>query len=161
MRGVIKIGAAALAFIPMLLLVLLRGELPKPIFIGCAIFDFPALSIFTLIKTYHLGGLPEFLYLIICLMVWSLFIAWVFWKIAGTFLGEDEPEFESNPERVKFDWSGFWVRFFFGFLIGFLIGWRFVRSSTSQSTVLTAMIITGLFVGLAYGLYRPNFWGRP
>jgi hypothetical protein len=132
----------------------------KPIYMACAIFDFPALSIFPLIQTYHLSKSAEFLRLGFCLLAWSAFMAWVFWKIAGTFFGEDEPEFETNPERAKFDWVGFQVRFIVGFVLGFLFGWRFVRNTTSMFTMFAAMIITGLFVGLAFGLYRPNFWGR-
>jgi hypothetical protein len=168
MRVWIKIGAATLAVVPMLLLlpVLALGKvfpesIAKPIYMACAIFNFPAFSIFTLIQTHHLSKTAEFLCLFFCLMAWSSFMAWVFWKIAGTFLGEDEPEYETNPERAKYDWTGFWIRFVLGFIVGFLFGWRFVRNSKSVATLLTAMIGTGLFVGLAYGLYRPNFWSRP
>jgi uncharacterized membrane protein YbjE (DUF340 family) len=170
MRLWIKIGASILAFVPMLVLLLilafwksglLPGSIFKPIYIACAIFNFPAFGLTYSVKlAFNLSQSASMVWMIIVMVLWSSFIAWVFLKIAEEFLGENEPEFETNPERAKFDWIGFQVRFVLGFIIGFLIGWRFVRYSTSKTTVLIAMIVTGLFVGLAYGLYRPNFWSR-
>jgi hypothetical protein len=167
MRLWIKIGAATFAFIPMFVLMFVLffgGGLPesiaKPTYTVCAIFNFPALLILALLKTYHVGKPFEVLSLVVLLLLWSSFIAWFFWKIAEEFLGEGEPEFETNPEKAKFDWVGFQVRFVLGFIIGFLIGWRFVRYSTSKTMILISMIVSGLIVGLAYGLYRPNFWSR-
>jgi hypothetical protein len=84
-------------------------------------------------------------------------MAWVFWKIAGTFQGEDEPE----ATRGEYDWAGFRVRFFIGFIVGFLSGWRFVRYTKSMTTLLIASIVTGLLGGFIYGISRPpDFWSR-
>ena len=163
-RTWIKISAAGIAFIPIFLAALVRLGIVPDTLLGTwwMIFNFPALGLTYSVKTaFHLGQSASLVWLIFWLLSWSSFLAWVFWKIAGTFLGEDEPEFETHPESAKFDWNGFWVRFVCGFAIGFLVGWRLVRNSTGKSTVLTAMIVTGLFCGLAYGLYRPNFWSRP
>ena len=168
MRIWIKTGAAVLAFVPMaILLVLIFGgskflpdSVEKPIYLACAIFNFPAVSILSLIATFRPTRWVYFLCVLSFLSAWSSFIAWLFWRIAETFMGEDEPEFDSNPERAKFDWAGFRIRFFFGFIIGFLLGWRLVPDSSSEATFLVAMTLTGLFVGVTYGLYRPNFWSR-
>ncbi|HTR43807.1 MAG TPA: hypothetical protein VMH87_19520 [Pseudomonadales bacterium] len=165
----IKIGAAGLAFVPLALYFLsgflvANGLLPenigRVIAIGCAIFNFPAFMLVYLVESFQANRTIEFLVLLGSTFLWSSFLAWFFWQMAKEFLGENEPEFETNPERAKYDWSGFWVRFVIGFVLGFLVGWRFVRYSTSITTCLIAMTVTGLFCGLAYGLYRPNFWAR-
>jgi hypothetical protein len=165
-RRLIKIGAASLAYIPMVVLIftviLVHYEIfsesgAKPVLIGCGIFNFPAFSILALIETYHVG-LPVLVSSAIVLMLfWSSFLAWLFWKIAGTFQGEDEPPAANG----KYDWDGFQVRFFLGFIIGFLCGWRFVKYTTSMKTLLIASVVSGLIGGLVYGLTRPpDFWSR-
>jgi len=169
MRLWIKTGAAILAFVPMALYFLsgmlvtdgiLSEKVGRYIAIGSGLFNLPAFTTTAVVKSFQFSKSTQFLVLVCSMLLWSSFLAWVFWQIAKEFLGEDEPEFETNPERAKFDWIGFQVRFCIGFVVGFLFGWRFVRYSTSKATLLTAMIITGLFCGLAYGLYRPSFWSR-
>jgi hypothetical protein len=169
MRIWIKIGAASLAFVPMVLLILsmvlpdvyLPEKINHGVLMGSAIFNFPACLLLKLAESYHLSRTVEMAVFICSALLWSSLVAWLFWRIAREFLGEDEPEFETNPERAKFDWVGFRVRFVIGFVVGFLFGWRFVRYSTSKTVLLASMTITGLIAGLAYGLYRPNFWSRP
>jgi hypothetical protein len=170
MRLWIKLLAGSMAFLPMALYFLVgaffAGRVPSNhivhyIVVGSALFNFPAFSILALVKTYHVSKVFELLSLVGLMLLWSSIIAWVFWRIASTFLGEDEPDYETNPDGAKFDWVGFRVRFVIGFIIGFLVGWRFVLYSANMATFLITMVLTGLFVGLAFGLYRPNFWKRP
>jgi hypothetical protein len=170
MRTWIKIGVASLAFVPMVLYFLSAaltnaGFLPENIghyvLIGCAVCDFPAFLIIAGFQNVHLIKHHEILYLLGFMLVWSSLVAYFFWQMAREFLGENEPEYETNPEHAKYDWVGFRVRFVCGFVIGFLGGWRVVRYSTSVPVLLTAMTVVGLLVGLGFGLYRPNFWSRP
>ncbi len=158
----IKIAVASLAFIPMLILilnsVLFREENSNVIIKGCIIFNFPAFSLLALLNTFHVSALVRALSAIVLMLCWSLFVAWFFWRVAGTFLGEDEPD----DQRGKYDWGAFRIRFVIGFIIGFLIGWRFVRYSTSMSTLLIASCVTGVIGGFLYGISRPpDFWSRP
>jgi hypothetical protein len=169
MKFWIKLGAAGLAFVPMALYFLsavmvaddvLPRNVSRNIAIGCGIFNFPALMVTYLVKSFQANKATQLLVLLGTALLWSSFLAWFFWQIAKEFLGENEPEFETDPQKAKYDWTGFWVRFVIGFVLGFLVGWRFVRYSTSAITCLIAMTVTGLFCGLAFGLYRPNFWAR-
>lgn len=165
-KVLVKIGAAGLAYLPMILfiitVVLIHSGIfsesgAKPILIGCGIFNFPAFSILTPIKTYNVSWLVLASSAIILMFLWSSFLAWVFWKVAETLQGEDEPE----ATRGKYDWVGFQVRFFIGFVVWFLCGWRFVRYTTSMKTLLIASVTTGIIGGLLYGLSRPpDFWSR-
>ena len=166
----IKAGSAALAFVPMAVFFFsaflnstgfLPAELGHKIVVICGMFNFPAFSLLTVVKTYHASKTVELAFLIIFMLAWSSFIAWLFWRVAGTFMGEDEPEFDTDPARAKFDWEGFRVRFFFGFIIGFLCGFRFVKNTHSMQTVVIASIISGTIGGFLLGLSRPNFWSRP
>lgn len=170
MRTWIKIGAAGLAFVPMALYFLsawltsggyLPSSIGRYIATGCGLAELPAFSLLKLVKTYHLGNFAEMVFFVVSMLLWSFFLAWVFWQIAKEFLGENEPEFDTNPERARYDWVGFRVRFVCGFVIGFLSGWRFVSRTTSVPVMLVAMTIVGFLVGLGFGLYRPNFWSRP
>jgi hypothetical protein len=156
----LKIGVAILAYVPMLLLLFAKLGAPvsEPIVTGCAIFNFPALSLLRLIQTYHPSPSLEIWSALLLMLSWSSFLAWFFWRAVGTFQGDDEPD----DQRGKFDWVGFQVRFVIGFVVGCLIGWRFVRSSTSMKTLLLASVVTGLIGGIIFGLSRPpNFWARP
>jgi hypothetical protein len=170
MRTRVKIGAACLAFVPMALYYLSAwladvGLLPESIgrfvAVSCGLFDLPAFLILSPLKSYHVNDSVVTGCLVVSMLLWSSIVGWLFWQIAKEFLGENEPEFDTNPERAKFDWVGFRVRFVCGFVIGFLSGWRLVRNTTSKATMFAAMTIVGLVVGLAFGLYRPNFWSRP
>jgi hypothetical protein len=162
----IKIGAASLAYLPMIVYILtvvlvhsgvFSESGAKPIIMGCGIFNFPAFSILALIETFNVGWFVLASSAIILMFLWSSFLAWFFWKAAGTFQGEDEPE----ATRGKYDWVGFQVRFFIGFVVGFLVGWRFVKYTTSMKTLLIASFTTGIIGGLLYGLSRPpDFWSR-
>ncbi|HWF19392.1 MAG TPA: hypothetical protein VG754_08990 [Verrucomicrobiae bacterium] len=156
MRLTIKIGAAILAFIPMVLMFaavglsskgLISQALGIKIFAGCGIFYFPVLSIMSAVNTFHVGKIVQLSVLLIGLFSWSLLIAWMLWKIAGTLQGEEEP-------RKKFDWIGFQVRFVCGFIVGCLSGWRFVRYTTSTKTLVVATLLTGFTFGVAFGLMR-------
>jgi hypothetical protein len=162
----VKIGSASLAFIPTLVLILAfwlhgEGRLPesttKVICIPCLIFDFPPLAIGWLIKTSNVNPLVWIPSTLAALLLWTSLLAWLFWKVAGTFHGEGEPPYM----RGKFDWIQFQVRFVCGFVIGFLVGWRFVRNTTSQKTMLIASIVGGIIGGFALGFRRPpDFWSR-
>jgi hypothetical protein len=159
--SLLKIGAASLAYVPMLVLLFARGlgvPVNHPVVIGCAIFNYPALSLVRLVQTYHVSHSVEIWSGVLLMFLWSSLIAWFFWRVVGTFQGDDEP----GDRRGKYDWVGFQVRFVIGFVIGSLIGWRFVSYSTSMKTLLIASAVTGLFGGIIFGLYRPsNFWSRP
>jgi hypothetical protein len=120
MRLWIKLLAGSMAFLPMALYFLVgaffAGRVPSNhivhyIVVGSALFNFPAFSILALVKTYHVSKVFELLSLVGLMLLWSSIIAWVFWRIASTFLGEDEPDYETNPDGAKFDWVGFRVRF--------------------------------------------------
>ena len=126
-------------------------------------FNFPALGVcYSADKNFHLKFFDQRAFLIISMLIWASFIGWVFWKIAATFLGEEELEFETHPEKAKFDWERFRIRFFFGFIIGFLCGWRFVKKTHSMQTVVVASIVAGIIGGFVFGISRPpNFWSRP
>ena len=50
---------------------------------GCAIFNFPALSLLRLIQTYHVNHSIEVLSGVVMMFLWSSFIAWFFWKAVG------------------------------------------------------------------------------
>jgi hypothetical protein len=94
---------------------------------------------------------------LVLMFLWSSFMAWFFWRAAGTLQGEDEPE----AARGKYDWVAFQIRFFIGFVFGFLVGWKFVRYITSMKTLLIASFTTGIICGLLYALSRPpDFWSR-
>jgi hypothetical protein len=155
-----KIGGASLAYLPMFVLLFARAldfPVSQAIVTGCAIFNFPALSLLGLIQTYHFSHWVEVLSGVILMFLWSSFIAWFFWRAVGTFQGDDEPD----DRRGQYDWVGFRVRFAIGFVIGVLVGWRFVRHSTSMKTLLIASVVTGIIGGLIYGLSRPpDFWSR-
>jgi len=165
-KSFVKIGAGSLAFVPMIVLIvvialrhagLLSESITKPIITGCVIFNYPAFSILALIKTFNVSWFVLAISTFILMFLWSSFLAWFFWKAAGIFQGEDEPE----ATRDQYDWTGFWVRFFIGFVVGFLCGWRFVKNTTSMKTVLIASFVTGLIGGFLYGLSRPpDFWSR-
>ncbi|HEY2328800.1 MAG TPA: hypothetical protein VGI63_03185 [Verrucomicrobiae bacterium] len=162
----VKISAAGLAFLPMIILILatmlhhkgiLSEAAAKPVIMGCVIFNFPAFSIVLFIKTFNVSWLILTSSALILMFLWSSFLAWFFWKVAATFLGEEEPE----TTRGQYDWAAFRIRFFIGFVVGFLCGWRFVKEATSMKTVLIASIITGLIGGFLYGITRPpDFWSR-
>ena len=162
----IKIGAASLAYLPMIAfiitIVLVHSGVfsesgAKPIIIGCGIFNFPAFSILALIKTFNVSWLVFVISALVLMFLWSSFMAWFFWRAAGTLQGEDEPE----TTRGKYDWVAFQLRFFIGFVVGFLCGWRFVRYTPSLRTLLIASFTTGIIGGLLYGLSRaPDFWSR-
>jgi hypothetical protein len=165
-RSWIKIGAASLAYLPMIVfiitVVLVHSGVfsesgAKPIIIGCGIFNFPAFSILALIKTFNISWLVFVMSALVLMFLWSSFMAWFFWRAAGTLQGEDEPE----VTRGKYDWVAFQLRFFVGFVVGFLCGWKFVRYTTSMKTLLIASFTTGIIGGLLYGLSRPpDFWSR-
>ena len=146
---------------PMLVLLFARevgAPVSQPVVTGCAIFNFPALSLLRLIQTFNVSPSVEILSGLLLMLLWSSFVAWFFWRAVGTLQGEDEPD----DQRGKFDWVGFQVRFVIGFVIGCLVGWRFVKSSTSMKTLLIASVVTGLIGGIILGLSRPpNFWARP
>src|SRR5688500_15268845 len=124
----------------LLLFAKLGAPVSQAIVTGCAIFNFPALSLLRLIQTYHVSPSVEILSALLLMLSWSSFVAWFFWRAVGTFQGDDEPD----DQRGKFDWVGFQVRFVIGFVVGSLVGWRFVRSSTSMKTLLIASLVTGL-----------------
>ena len=158
--GLFKIGGASLAYLPMLVLLFARVlDFPggQAVVTGCAIFNFPALSLLRLIQTCHVSHSVEVLSGVVLMFLWSSFVAWFFWRVVGTFQGDDEPD----CQRGQYDWGGFRVRFAIGFVIGSLVGWRFVRSTTSMKTLLIASVVTGIIGGLIYGLSRPpDFWSR-
>jgi len=163
---VIKAAAASLAYIPMLVLIVMfvlgqksieGATLGKSMATGCAIFNFPAFSLLALIKTFHVSSLTLTLSAVVLMFTWSSFLAWFFWRAAGTLLGEDE----APDQHGKYDWKGFQVRLVIGFVAGCLLGWRFVAYTTSTKTMFTACGITGVVAGLLYGISRPaNFWSR-
>lgn len=162
----IKICAASLAYLPMIVYILtvvlvhsgvFSESGAKLIIIGCGIFNFPAFSILALIKTFNVSWLVFVISALVLMFLWSSFMAWFFWRAAGTLQGEDEPE----ATRGKYDWVAFQIRFIIGFVVGFLCGWRFVRYTTSMKTLLIASFTTGIIGGLLYGLSRPpDFWSR-
>jgi len=138
-----KIGGASLAYLPMLVLLFASAlDFPgsRAIVTGCAIFNFPALSLLRLIQTYHVSHSVEVLSGVVLMFLWSSFIAWFFWRAIGTFQGDDEPD----DRRGQYDWVGFRVRFVIGFVIGSLVGWRFVKYTTSMKTLLIASVVTGI-----------------
>jgi hypothetical protein len=155
-----KIAGAGLAYLPMLVLLFAKQlgfSVSQAVITGCAIFNFPALSLLKLIQTYHVSHTVDVLSGIVLMLIWSSFIAWFFWRAVGTLQGDDEPD----DRRGQYDWVGFRLRFVIGFVIGSLIGWRFVRYTTSMKTLLVASIVTGIIGGLIYGLSRPpDFWSR-
>jgi hypothetical protein len=155
-----KIGGASLAYLPMLALLFTRAlNFPgkDAVVTGCAIFNFPALSLLRLIQTYHVSHSVELLCGVAFMFLWSSFVAWFFWRAVGTFQGDDEPD----CQRGQYDWVSFQVRFAIGFVIGSLVGWRFVKYTTSMKTMLIASVVTGIIGGLIYGLSRPpDFWSR-
>ena len=163
----IKTGAAGLAYLPLPMGVLAMGlckegiisdRVGGPIITAGAIYYFPAGALLHLLETCHLSRTVWGLSAMGLMLAWSSLMAVLFWRAAGTFLGEDEPP----EQRGKFDWIRFQVRFFFGFVVGFLFGWRFVKDSTSNATLLTACFIGGLIGGFGFGLSQPpNFWSRP
>jgi len=157
----IKIAAASLAYVPMLVLLsnkLLGVPVSQSVVTACGIFNFPALSLQRLIQTSQVRHSVEILSALLLLLAWSSLVAWFFWKVVGTFQGDDEP----GARRGQYDWTGFQVRFVIGFVIGSLVGWRFVKYSTSMKTLLIASVVTGCFGGLLFGLSRPpDFWSRP
>lgn len=156
-----KFGAASLAYLPMVVLLLVRefgASIPQAVVTGCAIFNFPALSVLRLVQTYHVSQTVESLSAIVLLVLWSSFVAWFFWRVAGTFQGDDEPD----CQRGQYDWAAFRIRFIIGFVIGSLVGWRFVRYTTSMKTFLIASVVTGCIGGFIFGISRPpDFWSRP
>jgi len=149
-----------LAYLPMLVLLLARKlDFPvgQAVVTGCAIFNFPALSLLMLIHSYHVSHAVEVLSAIVVMLLWSSFMAWFFWRAVGTFQGDDGPD----CQRGQYDWVGFRIRFFIGFVVGSLVGWRLVRYTTSMKTLLIASVVTGIIGGLIYGLSRPpDFWSR-
>lgn len=157
----LKIGAASLAYVPMLVLLFAKAPgvpVSQAVVTGCALFNFPALSLLALIKTYHVSQSVEMWCGLLLMLLWSSFVAWLFWRAVGTLQGDDE----ADDQRGKYDWAGFQVRFVIGFVVGSLVGWRFVRDSTSIKTLLIASLVTGVIGGILFGLSRPaNFWARP
>jgi hypothetical protein len=157
----LKIGVASLAYLPMFFILLSQAldlSVDKGVLTGCVIFNFPAMSLLRIIQGYHLGHAVELLSGLLLMLSWSSLIAWMLWKIVGTFQGEDEPK----EQRGQYDWVGFQVRFVIGFIVGALCGWRFVENTTSMQALLIVSIITGCLGGLIYGLTRPpDFWSRP
>jgi len=155
-----KFVVASLAYLPMFALIFAKAlhiPLGNVWVTGCAIFNYPALSLLSLVQMYHVSASVQAASALVFMFSWSSFVAWFFWKAVGTFQGEDEAE----DQHGKYDWVGFRVRFFIGFIVGFLLGWRFVRNSTSVKTLLIASIITGIIGGFIYGLSRPpDFWTR-
>jgi hypothetical protein len=164
---VIKAAAATLAYIPMVVLIVMSAlqqksiggaALGKSLTTGCAIFNFPAFSLLALIETFHVSSSILALSAVALMFAWSSFLAWFFWRAAGTFLGEDE----APDQHGKYDWQGFQVRFVIGFVLGCLFGWRLVADTTSMKTMFTACGITGVVAGLLFGLSRPaSLWSRP
>jgi hypothetical protein len=156
-----KMAGASLAYIPMLVVLLARLLIvpaENPIVTGCVIFNLPALSLWVILQGYHVSPAVEFLSGLALLLAWSSLVAWLFWRIVGTFQGEDEAE----DQHGRFDWVGFRVRFAIGFVVGLLSGWRFVKYTTSMQTLLIASIVGGFIGGMAFGLSRPpDFWSRP
>jgi hypothetical protein len=155
-----KMAGASLAYLPMLVLLSARltgFPASGTVLTGCAIFNYPALSLLLAIETYQLSHPVEIFCGWVLMLLWSSLVACLFWKAVGTFQGEDEPE----NQRGKFDWIGFQVRFAIGFAVGALVGWRFVKYTTSMKTLLIASIVSGCIGGLAFGLSRPpDFWSR-
>jgi hypothetical protein len=122
------------------------------------IFNLPAYGALQLITIFTASGPLLFMSAIVLNLSWSALLAWFFWRVAATLLGEEE----APDQHGRYDWAGFRVRFFFGFIIGFLIGWRVVKNTKSMHTLLIASVIGGIVGGIAYGLYRPpDFWARP
>jgi hypothetical protein len=118
---VIKAAAASLAYIPMVALIVasvVRQEaignapLGKSLTTGCVIFNIPAFSVLALINTFHVSSPILTLSAIVLMLAWSSFVAWFFWRAAGTLLGKDE----APDQHGRYDWKGFQVRFVIGSL---------------------------------------------
>jgi len=113
----IKIGAASLAFIPILMLVLagvlyhagiVSESVAKSAYLGCCIFNFPAAALWVLIDTFHFSPMVRYLCGVVLVLSWSSLMAWLFWNFAARLLGEGQ----APDQRGKFNWIGFQVRFF-------------------------------------------------
>jgi hypothetical protein len=154
----IKIIAALTAYVPMMVLILVPDStLPEAISLPCKIIEYPALSSLSAVATFHPARLTLYLIALGLLFAWSSVLAWLAWRMAGTFQGEDEPD----VTRGQYDWAGFRVRFVIGFILGFLSGWRVVRNSQSMKTLFIASMVGGLVGGICYGAAPPpDFWSR-
>jgi hypothetical protein len=162
----VKAAAAGLAYVPMLVFFevcafhtegVRNHDFPYYALKGCMIFNFPAVSVLALVKTFHMSRLTLGLWELCLMFAWSSLIAWLFWRIAGALQSQDEPE----TVQSKFDWIGFQVRFAIGFVLGCLYGRRFVKYTKSMTTLVLASAITGVVAGLAYGFAgREDFWAR-
>src|SRR5262245_26181856 len=89
----IKTVAASLAYVPMLVLLVspvfqregfLAEPIVKAIRIGCILFNFPAFSILALIRTFPINPSVQAICGIALMFIWSSFLAWFFWRAAGT-----------------------------------------------------------------------------
>lgn len=155
-RHLIKVGAATVAFVPIVILLLNYANVLKdsPLVTGAVFFNLPALSLSMAIDTvYHPDEKTALALLLFVMVLWASLVSVVFWKFAKMFLSEGE------LGGGKFDWVAFQVRFFCGFVIGFLFGWRFVKYSDG-SAILICMTITGIIGGLILGAWHENFWRR-
>ncbi len=169
MKTCAKIIAVVLAFVPMIFYFLIVRLQPSWDFatgLGryfatlCKFFFFPVLGLFRLTEVFRLSQVQSSVFFIGLMLIWSAFVAWLFIQMLKEFRGENEPEYESDPARAKFDWVGFQVRFVCGCIIGLLTGWEFVRQTNSWAEMFGAMTAGGIFVGLILGFSRRNFWSR-
>jgi hypothetical protein len=162
----LKLLATSVAYIPMAVLIIAYSPMfrhvaatpvGRAILFACAMFDFPAVGLIASLQTAHPNETFFAVSALLLLISWSSLVAWFFWRIVGTFLGEDEPP----ALKGQYDWVGFRVRFVIGFILGFLFGWRFVKTTHSKKVVLVACFVSGLVGGFIYGISRPpDFWTR-
>lgn len=126
----------------------------------CSCFFIPVFGLFRLTQVFQISEALRTLVLVSLMLAWSVFVAWLYIQMSKEFRGENEPEYESDPTRAKYDWVGFRVRFVCGFIVGFGAGWRLVEETNDWAEMFGAMTAVGVFMGLVFGLSRPNFWSR-